>query len=904
MSGVRDGLAVARGWPGHDSHRVIGLMTGTSADAIDAVLVRLAGRGLEARHEIMAYEETPLPDALRREVLEIAGSDAVSLERVMELDAALGEAYAGAALALLGRAKIAGGDVDAIGSHGQTVRHRPRHPGRALTLQLGSAATLAERTGITVVSDFRQRDAAAGGEGAPLVPIADWWLFRSPDEARALLNLGGMANVTHLPRGAALDDVFAFDTGPGNAVLDGLVGDATGGLARHDDGGMMAAAGSPHEGLLRELLADPFFETPPPRSTGREHFGQGYAFRLRDMGDDLGLSLEDLLATAVELTAASVAEAIRRWLAPRGGVEAVYVSGGGVRNSTLMIALRRRLEGVRVDRLDVLGVAAEAKEALAFALLAHLTLSGVPGNVPGATGAARPVDPRQHHPRPMTRGVPMPRGLRLHALHGWAVAPILLLGCAPLPPPRVAPAPAAGVPPVVAAPATAPSGSPPAVPLVLDGEPTFDVGLTWDVDSLQLAPEGTVVVRYPRPGGGQDSLNTSSPITLRVSGAQLLVEPLGRSRAVPLTALESRDTLWVGSADAERGAAPWIRWDGRRWRGRFKAFLGPRGRITLATRVKLETYLEGVVPGEIGRSATRCSRPGARRRSRRAATRCSTAAVAARRASTSTARSRIRSTARSRRRSRSPHAAWRARVARWRCAMGKPIRANYRSTCGGISADVWEAWPAATGAVPREPSRRRIARRAATTARRRRQLPLARGVDRGGRSSQNLRRFGPAQGVPLPTAGVGRDPRRARGVALALGTRLAARGCRRRTGGIVDPGVRAAPRLAPVGASRADPALEPVQDRRAARSAGARRPCGCRQRRAVRGTASGLCQTGALGMARAGASAQPRFSSTTTRASSSRTCTRVEPPGESLTALGGRRYRCRSAFAARARLHP
>ncbi|MCC6349666.1 MAG: anhydro-N-acetylmuramic acid kinase [Candidatus Eisenbacteria bacterium] len=387
-----DALAGLRSYRTADEHLVIGLMTGTSADAVDAALVRFRGAGLAATGELVAYREQPFEDPLRREVLEVAGCEELPLERFMRLDAELGEAYARAVHALLRQAQIRAAEVAAVGSHGQTIRHLPRaaNGGRALTLQVGSAAVLAERTGILVVSDFRTRDTAAGGEGAPLVPVADWWRFRSERESRVLLNLGGMANVTHLPRGAGLDQVVAFDTGPGNAVLDGLMRVSTGGLAHRDDGGQLAAHGRVNHGLLEELLADPFFQTEPPRSTGRERFGDAYAIRLQEIGEQLGLSLEDLLATAAELTAITVADAIGRFLSPRG-VEAVYVSGGGVRNATLMVALRRRLEGVTVRKLDDLGVAADAKEALAFALLAHLTLSGEAGNVRGATGAEAAV---------------------------------------------------------------------------------------------------------------------------------------------------------------------------------------------------------------------------------------------------------------------------------------------------------------------------------------------------------------------------------------------------------------------------------------------------------------------------------------------------------------------------------
>jgi len=389
-----DAMARLRSYLERESHLVVGLMTGTSADAVDAALVRLGGLALESRWELLAYRETPLESALRREILEVAGAPSLAPERLMRLDAALGERYAAAVFELLAGAGVPPAEVDAIGSHGQTVRHVPREAaGRqpALSLQIGSAAILAERTGITVVSDFRSRDTAAGGEGAPLVPIVDWWLFRSAQESRVLLNLGGMANLTWLPRSSGLDQVLAFDTGPGNAVLDSLAALASGGSVRRDPGGAGAARGRASDALLAGLLADPFFSLPPPRSTGRERFGESFARALRERGRAAGLSDDDLLATAVELTAASVALAIEAFVRPRGAPDAVYASGGGVANAALMEALARRLGEARLQPLSVLGVRPEAKEALAFAFLAHQTLCGWPGNVPGATGAAHPV---------------------------------------------------------------------------------------------------------------------------------------------------------------------------------------------------------------------------------------------------------------------------------------------------------------------------------------------------------------------------------------------------------------------------------------------------------------------------------------------------------------------------------
>jgi anhydro-N-acetylmuramic acid kinase len=383
---------MVRTYLGRPEHRIVGLMTGTSADAVDAALVRFRGHGLECTHEVLAYRESPLEPALRREVLALAGAAEVAPERILRLDLALGERYAAAVLELLAASGTNAEAVSVIACPGQTVRHVPREGGAgALTFQVGSAAVLAERTGIAVVSNLRVRDAAAGGEGAPLVALADWWLARSPLESRALLNLGGMANLTYLPRNGTLADVMAFDTGPGNAVLDGLAALRSGGADRHDEGGAAAARGSVHPGLLDELLADPFFAQPPPRSTGRERFGLAYARALRDRGHALGMSDEDAMATAAELTAASVARAIEAFLAPRGGVAAVYASGGGVHNRTLMRALARRLAPARFERAEAVGFPADGKEALAFAFLAHQTLCGRPGNVPAATGAAHPV---------------------------------------------------------------------------------------------------------------------------------------------------------------------------------------------------------------------------------------------------------------------------------------------------------------------------------------------------------------------------------------------------------------------------------------------------------------------------------------------------------------------------------
>jgi anhydro-N-acetylmuramic acid kinase len=383
---MRDYLSLER-------HLVAGLMSGTSVDAVDAALVEFTGHGLESRWRLVAYRETPFAPELKAEILQVASASSSPPERLMRLDAALGEVYAAAVLELCAAASVPPERLDAVGCHGQTVRHVPRaaSAGQALTLQLGSAAVLAERTGVLVVSNFRARDTVAGGEGAPLVPLADWWLFRSTTESRGLLNLGGIANLTVLPSSSAGDPeprtLLAFDTGPGNLVLDELMSLLSGGRERRDDGGARAGSGTPSRSLLDELLADPFFELKPPRSTGREHFGVAYAERLLEIAGSMGLPEPDVLATAVELTAAAVAIGVERFVTPTTRLDAAYLSGGGAKNRALVAALERRLSPIPVRSVASLGLDPDSKEAVAFAFLAHQTLCGRPGNVPSATGA-------------------------------------------------------------------------------------------------------------------------------------------------------------------------------------------------------------------------------------------------------------------------------------------------------------------------------------------------------------------------------------------------------------------------------------------------------------------------------------------------------------------------------------
>lgn len=370
--------------------RVIGLMSGTSLDGIDAALVEVEGsRPEDIRLQVLHSLTVPYTDERRR-----MSHDAIvagNAEGLCDLHAELGEWLAEAALAVCADAGIDVATVDAIGSHGQTVWHRPPAPGRrGATLQLGDPATLAERTGRPVVSDFRTRDVAAGGQGAPLVPWTDQLLFALPDRTRALQNLGGIGNVTRVPPQGSPEPVWAFDTGPGNALIDAAVEIATGGRHRYDRDGRLAGRGRVDRALLGELLRHPYFSAAPPKSTGREEFGRPFVERLveavRPEGDQDWL---DLVATLTELTARTVADAYHRWVIPRG-VDEVVLTGGGARNPVLAGRIRALLDPVPVLDGAVLDVDPDAKEAVAFAVLAWAHLRGIPANLPSATGAAGP----------------------------------------------------------------------------------------------------------------------------------------------------------------------------------------------------------------------------------------------------------------------------------------------------------------------------------------------------------------------------------------------------------------------------------------------------------------------------------------------------------------------------------
>ena len=367
------------------SRVIIGLMSGTSHDGVDAVVARIAGSGAKARVKLLGHSRMPYSKRLRERVSE---AFAGTTESVCRLNFELGEFFAKAAIKAILDTGLVPGQVDLIGSHGQTIYHIPPTGGRpGATLQIGEGAVIARRTGILTVSDFRPADIAAGGHGAPLVPYADWVLFREPGKTVALQNIGGISNATVVTE--SLVGVTGFDTGPGCSLLDETVKILSSGNKSYDKDGKMASSGKLVTGLLQKLLVNPYFKKRPPKSTGRELFG-------RPLAEDVirrnrGAKGADILCTLTHLTARSIYDAYVSFIFPTQRVEKVVLAGGGARNGFLVELLRSFFGDIPVVLIDEFGIPAEAREALCFAVLANETLSGNPSNVPSATGAAFPA---------------------------------------------------------------------------------------------------------------------------------------------------------------------------------------------------------------------------------------------------------------------------------------------------------------------------------------------------------------------------------------------------------------------------------------------------------------------------------------------------------------------------------
>jgi anhydro-N-acetylmuramic acid kinase len=351
--------------------RVAGIMSGTSLDGVDVAVVEI----LRSRFDVVVHRTFPYPKTLRSRILAVSNAPCHTAE-FSRLNFLLPEIYAKA----VKNCGVPLKTIDLIGCHGQTIFHE-----KGSTLQIGDGSILAERTGVPVVSDFRPRDMAAGGRGAPLVPFVDYLLYRNKKFGRVALNIGGIANVTSIPAGGAEQDVLAFDTGPGNMVIDQLVNVLTGGRKNYDDGGRLGRCGTVDVQLLQRLCAAPYYRQKPPKTVGREQYGAEFVADLIKTG----IPMLDLIATSTALTAKTVAIGIQRHLPTR--MDELFVSGGGAHNLFLMEALQEALPYARVATSAEVGIDVDAKEAIAFAILAHRTWKRLPSNLPSATGATRSV---------------------------------------------------------------------------------------------------------------------------------------------------------------------------------------------------------------------------------------------------------------------------------------------------------------------------------------------------------------------------------------------------------------------------------------------------------------------------------------------------------------------------------
>ena len=373
---------------------VIGLMSGTSADGVDAVLVKISGSGTDTSVQQLAFVSPPYTAEVRERILRVAAGDFGGSKELCQMNVLLGELFADACLMLCKEAGVDPKDIDLIGTHGQTVYHIPveeSYLGTPLTgtLQIGEPSILCERIGAVTVSDFRVRDMAAGGLGAPLVPYTEFILYSNPHKNVGLQNIGGIGNITVLPAGGKLDDLTAFDTGPGNMLMDSVVSIITDGKLRYDEGGQLAAKGKVSDALLSQLMEDPYLTVKPPKTTGREYYGKDYVKSIMEKGQALSLAPEDILATTTMFTASSIAYAVNHYCSPKP--EQLIVGGGGSLNPTLMKMIAQCLPEVDVMTNEDLGLDSSAKEAIAFALLANETVSSLCNNAPAATGARHPV---------------------------------------------------------------------------------------------------------------------------------------------------------------------------------------------------------------------------------------------------------------------------------------------------------------------------------------------------------------------------------------------------------------------------------------------------------------------------------------------------------------------------------
>jgi len=373
---------------------IVGLMSGSSADGIDAALVKVSGYGKSTVVQTIACDTLNYSSKIRELILKCSHPETGRVDDICRLNSLLGELFAKAVVYIAEKANCELSQIDLIGSHGHTIHHLPlpeKISGVEVTstLQIGEPSIIAERTGITTIADFRPRDMAAGGEGAPLVSYVDYLLFSHPERSRVALNIGGIANITVLPAGASEEEIIAMDTGPGNILLDQLVYTITGGKSRYDLDGERANRGKVNQRILKKLLEHPFLRKPPPKSTGREDFGETYLHWVIEMGR--GTAWDDLITTLAEFTVRTIVNSLEKFVFPYHHIDELIISGGGVKNRYLRRRLEESLPRQKILTSDHFSIPGDAKEAVAFAILANETLMGQKGNLPRATGARQRV---------------------------------------------------------------------------------------------------------------------------------------------------------------------------------------------------------------------------------------------------------------------------------------------------------------------------------------------------------------------------------------------------------------------------------------------------------------------------------------------------------------------------------
>ncbi|GAX61901.1 anhydro-N-acetylmuramic acid kinase [Candidatus Scalindua japonica] len=379
-----------------ESRKVIGLMSGTSCDGIDACLVKITGNGMSTEVDIIGFETFPYNDEIRKLIFKTSCKETGTVDKICQLNFTLGKLFADAVTQIAEKMSIPLSEIDIIGSHGQTIYHisslkEQNDKEVRSTLQIGEASVIAQETGVTTVADFRTRDIAADGGGAPLVPYSDFILFGRDGIGRVIQNIGGISNVTILYAGGNIEEIIAFDNGPGNMIIDRFAEIITDGRLKYDKNGELASKGRLNQDLLDRLCTHPYLSKPPPKTTGREDFGIQFSDDLFKRLKQDNMDIHNAIATVTAFTAKTISDSYRKFIHPSHKISEIIISGGGVHNPVLLQFLENYLGNVSIKKIDDLGIPSDAKEAVAFAILANETICGNPGNVPSVTGAKESV---------------------------------------------------------------------------------------------------------------------------------------------------------------------------------------------------------------------------------------------------------------------------------------------------------------------------------------------------------------------------------------------------------------------------------------------------------------------------------------------------------------------------------